>query len=350
MRYPASHLPHLNHDRLKVTKPLMESDLRTRAKILNLRLLTGATASIAVVAFNSEQPHEGELVPEVNDKGRAEWTEVWRRPGAPPSGIGKRKDLQGGHAEDIGADVYFGEEALNVPNFSYPPTRPLPVGAPVYQLRSPFKNGMPNTADYPDRESWLTDIEAIWGWAAEQAGVKRTERHKWKVVLILPDHWERGAWSVVNSVLGNLRFKAISVLQESVAATFGSSFPQCVVDMGEGKTSVAVVDDGYIVPDSKWGIERELSYPKKRRLTFSFSQDGCSLRFIGRELAPAPSPFAGLRSIPPRHNPFAPLGPHDPRRNQRAKVPCRCLGSWRDDADHPVREPRARGQHAKVGR
>lgn len=252
VRYPPSHLPELNHAKLKTAKPLLENDLRTRARNQKIRLLTGATASIAVISFNSEQLPEGELVPEVNDRGRMEWTEVWQRQGMAMAGISRRQDMAGGVAKDIGNKVYFGEEALNVPNFSYPSTRPLPVGAPIYELRYPFKNGMPNTAAYKSLYEWLDDVEELWGWAASKAGVPRAERHKWRCVLVLPDDWEKGAWGIVDRVVGNLGFGRVACIQESLAASWGAGFSHSVVvDMGEGKTSVTIVDDGLIVPETR---------------------------------------------------------------------------------------------------
>ncbi|KAI9028022.1 hypothetical protein DFJ74DRAFT_516349 [Hyaloraphidium curvatum] len=255
LRYPPSHLPHIHHARLKATAPRMENDLRARARLLKTRLLTGATASPAVFGYNFEQPREGELVPEVNDRGRMEWTEVWRRPGMPPGGgggLGKRRDMSGGEAEDCGREAYFGDEALWVPNFSYPPTRCLPVGAPAYKLMHPIKYGMPNTEDYATREAWLDDMEEIWGWSAEQAGVSREERWKWRVIIVVPDAWEKCAWGMLGRVLGSMGFRRAICMQESLAATFAAGYSQnCIVDMGEGKTSVTIVEDGLMVPDTR---------------------------------------------------------------------------------------------------
>lgn len=259
-RYPASHLPHLNATQVKLQVPELENDLLTRAKKKGVMVRTGATSTPAVIKFNSEEPREGETITAENDRGHKDWTEVWRRPEVAQVGFGKQKDLSGGTAQDVGAAVYFGEEALNVPNFSYPATRPLPVGAPVYELRYPIKYGTPNTADYHNQESWLDDMESIWNWAAEKAGVPKSERSKWNVVVVLPDQPEKGAWPLIGRVVGSLGFKGVACIAESLAATYGTGYSQSlVVDMGDGKTSVAVVDEGFLVPSTRWVAKAWLS-------------------------------------------------------------------------------------------
>lgn len=43
-------------------------------------------------------------------------------------------------------------------------------------------------------------------------------------------------------------------LQESLAATYGAGISNaCVVDMGAAKTSIACVDDGLVLPDTRYG-------------------------------------------------------------------------------------------------
>jgi len=73
------------------------------------------------------------------------------------------------------------------------------------------------------------------------------------VVLVIPDFYDRfyvHDW--VRMLLVTMGFKQLCAQQESLAATYGAGISNaCVVDMGAAKTSIACVDDGLVLPDTR---------------------------------------------------------------------------------------------------
>lgn len=101
-------------------------------------------------------------------------------------------------------------------------------------------------------------------------------------MLVIPDFYDRVyVREFVNILLVSLGFKQICVqqvcrgslsastpstfreltcpcfFQESLAATYGAGISNaCVVDIGAVKTSVACVDEGLVIPDSRYTHQR----------------------------------------------------------------------------------------------
>ena len=63
------------------------------------------------------------------------------------------------------------------------------------------------------------------------------------------NHGSKSAAAQVHVLLRRMRFRSIFVLQESVAAGFGSGIATgCIVDLGHQTTSVTCIEDGYSLP------------------------------------------------------------------------------------------------------
>lgn len=57
---------------------------------------------------------------------------------------------------------------------------------------------------------------------------------------------------MVTMLLRYMKFRGVFVQQESTCATYGAGVSMaCVVDIGAQKTSVACVEDGICIPDSR---------------------------------------------------------------------------------------------------
>jgi len=93
---------------------------------------------------------------------------------------------------------------------------------------------------------------------------------KYSVVLVIPDFYDRAyVREFVNILLPGMGFKQICVqqvrvtskvssksfltsVQVSLAATYGAGISSaCVVDIGAACTSVACVDEGLVIADSR---------------------------------------------------------------------------------------------------
>ncbi|PIL24870.1 hypothetical protein GSI_12757 [Ganoderma sinense ZZ0214-1] len=184
--------------------------LRDRMRFYKLRVTTNA-ASIATT-FNAQ--FKPEIIPEINDPYRVDWISSSEEP------------------------YLVGDAALRLAN-------PEEMG---YAVRWPIYGGNFNTRDYPSTQLVLSDIEVI---LRESLKLKEIEPNAYKdhsVVLVIPDYYDRAyVEALVRILLVDIGFK-----QESLAATYGAGISNaCVVDMGAVKTSIACVDDGLVIADTR---------------------------------------------------------------------------------------------------
>lgn len=71
-------------------------------------------------------------------------------------------------------------------------------------------------------------------------------------VLVIPDMFDRNALSIFVRSLFSIGFQYVAVIEEAVAATYGAGISGgCVVDIGAQTTTVACVEDGLCIPDSR---------------------------------------------------------------------------------------------------
>ncbi|KAG2355694.1 hypothetical protein BDR07DRAFT_1425340 [Suillus spraguei] len=192
--------------------------LRERMRFYKLRV----TCNAARVASTFNEQFKPEIIPEVNDPFLVDWIED------PP--------------ED--SEVLVGERALRLSD-------PQLLN---YSVKWPIHGKNFNTRDYPSHQMILDDIETIISTVlSERLNVKRPDYKDYSVVLVIPDFHDRAyVRELVNVLLVSLSFKQICVQQESLAATYGAGISSaCVVDIGAVNSSIACVDEGLVIPDSR---------------------------------------------------------------------------------------------------
>ena len=111
----------------------------------------------------------------------------------------------------------------------------------------------------------LENLGRIWEHCIEEVlsvGGGREGRAALGVVLLVPDQFQRRDVTAMGGLLfERLGFGRVMILQESVAASFALGIScACVVDIGHTKTSVACVEDGLSLRNSRicmnWGGEQ----------------------------------------------------------------------------------------------
>ncbi|OCH96264.1 actin-like ATPase domain-containing protein [Obba rivulosa] len=191
--------------------------LRDRMRFYKLRVTPNA-ASIATTFNESFVP---ETIPEANDPFRVDWI-----------------------TEPPAEDFLVGEKALRLSN-------PVDLG---YVVRRPMHGGKFNTRDYSSIQLCLSDIETILRTTLkEKLQIEEQSYQEYSVVLVIPDFYDRFyVQGLVRMLLITMGFKQLCAQQESLAATYGAGISNaCVVDMGATKTSIACVDDGFVLPETR---------------------------------------------------------------------------------------------------
>lgn len=141
-------------------------------------------------------------------------------------------------------DVLVGKRALLLSD-------PLKLG---YLVKKPIYGSGFNTRDYTSHQAVLNDLETIWrSILQEQLQINLKNLKDYSVMLVIPDLWDRFyVHELVNLLMVNMGFKQVCVQQESLAATYGAGITNaCVVDIGAVKTSVACVDDGLVLSETR---------------------------------------------------------------------------------------------------
>ncbi|KAI0343316.1 actin-like ATPase domain-containing protein [Trametopsis cervina] len=194
----------------------IQISLRDRMRFYKLRVTTNA-ANIATT-FNEQ--FTPETIPESNDPFRVDW-------------------VSSAEEEHI-----VGEKALRLSD----------PEAQGYFLRWPISGGNFNTRDYSSRQFVLNDVETIIGdTLREKLNITPNIYKDYSVVLVIPDFYDRNyVENMCQILLRSMGFKQLCVQQESLAATYGAGISNgCVVDMGAATTSIACVDDGLVIPDTR---------------------------------------------------------------------------------------------------
>ncbi|KAJ6591498.1 hypothetical protein DFH09DRAFT_1259152 [Mycena vulgaris] len=194
--------------------------LRDRMRFYKLRV----TPNAANVASTFNEQFQPEIIAEHNDPYQLEWI-------------------------TDGADVLVGEKALRLAN-------PQESG---YAVRWPIRGSNFNTRDYGvSAQAMLADVETvIQHTLRDRLGVNPSDYKDYSVVLVIPDLYDRSyVREFVNLLLVTMGFKQLCAQQESLAATYGAGLSNaCVVDIGAVKTSVACVDEGLIIPDTRLNLD-----------------------------------------------------------------------------------------------
>ncbi|KAG6897437.1 hypothetical protein C0992_001598 [Termitomyces sp. T32_za158] len=194
--------------------------LRDRMKFYKLRVTQNATA----IASTFNEQFKPEIIAEYNDPLRVEWTE-----------------------KASCEDVYFGEKALRLAD-------PQKAG---YTLRYPIYAANFNLRDYHSVQVILSDLELIIrATLKEKLHVDPKDYKDFSVVLVIPDNYDRTyVREFVNMLLVTMGFRQICAQQESLAATYGAGISNaCVVNIGATTTTVACVDEGMVLADTRMSL------------------------------------------------------------------------------------------------
>ncbi|KAI6094362.1 hypothetical protein EDD16DRAFT_1686093 [Pisolithus croceorrhizus] len=211
--------------------------LRERMRFYKLRVTQNATS----IASTFNEQFRPEIIPEANDPFRVEWI----------------------HEPD--KEYLIGEQVLRISD-------PRKLG---YSIRWPIHGHNFNTRDYPSVQMILDDIETIVSTALfDKYGLTRGDykvrayAQNYSVVLVIPDFYDR---AYVREF-------------ESLAATYGAGISNaCVVDVGAVCASVACVDEGLVIPDSRISLNMggnditEFLYVLLERINFPYRSANLTL-------------------------------------------------------------------------
>ncbi|OAX43971.1 actin-related protein [Rhizopogon vinicolor AM-OR11-026] len=226
--------------------------LRERMRFYKLRV----TPNAASIASTFNEQFKPEIIPEINDPFLVDWIQD--------------------PLED--SEVLVGERALRLSN-------PQLLN---YSVRWPIHGKNFNTRDYPSHQMILDDIETIISTVLrERFDIKRPDYKDYSVVLVIPDFYDRAyVREFVNMILVSLGFKQICVQQESLAATYGAGISSaCVVDIGAVTSSIACVDEGLVISESRITLNMggdditEFLYVLLERISFPYRDINLAQRY-----------------------------------------------------------------------
>ena len=183
-----------------------------------------------VVNFNRRT--DPDVIPQHNDPLQVEWTD-----------ISTLKD------PESTASCFYGNQAMRVPDDSNP----------KFRLWWPIQHGWLNEDDYTNVNHLVDDFKEVLTQAIKyELGLGRvTACEQYSCVFIIPDLYDKKyVEQALEMCMSWFEFTRICFVQESLAATFGAGYSQaCVVDVGAQKTSIACVEDGLVVEDSRVNLK-----------------------------------------------------------------------------------------------
>lgn len=213
---------HFN-DEFDEVKEVVTKDFKARMRYYKRRMLPNSRETAA----NYNKRQEPEMIPDHNDPMRKEWIDL------------KDPDYQG-------RKFFVGDEALNLP---------ICDKFDDWKLRFPIINGRFNESsdDYQSFQEVLGDLFNIVVESLADLDIKKSQLLNLKAILIIPDLYDKmqvETWC--DLLFKQVGFGRVGIIQESVLATFGAGATSaCVVDVGAQTTSIACVDEGMVINDSR---------------------------------------------------------------------------------------------------
>jgi actin-related protein len=221
-------------DKLIITKEYLkelEADIKFRMRLAKMRVTPNAHSQVR--QFNIQSIPE--IIPDHNDPYKIEWTTANNK------------------------EKYFvGLKALRLKKYVKKDEKITNNSKSRYRLFYPIKNGTFNLEDYDNLQVVLGDIERIWNYVINnELGIPKNEYKDYNVVLVIPDIYDKVyVTELISLLLKEMNFKAIIVQQESVCAAFGAGFSMsCIVDIGAQKTSIACIEDGFCIPETRMNLK-----------------------------------------------------------------------------------------------
>ncbi|KAI1800637.1 actin-like ATPase domain-containing protein [Daldinia bambusicola] len=206
----------------------MSNDLKVDMRSRKLRVLPNSKELVV----NHNRRVESKEISLHNDALQIEWTDV--------NALEDPNSL---------ASCFIGQAAQRIPDDSNP----------KFKLWWPMQHGWLNEDDYTTAEHLYDDFETLLDKAIRQElGLTRNSAWKnYSCVFVIPDLYDKKyVEQILKSCMTWFEFSRICFIQESMAATFGAGYTQaCVVDVGAQKTSIACVEDGLCVEDSRVNLK-----------------------------------------------------------------------------------------------
>ncbi|CRK92971.1 CLUMA_CG006564, isoform A [Clunio marinus] len=105
--------------------------------------------------------------------------------------------------------------------------------------------------------SVLEDIRTIWEYSIKNyLDINIKDLNQYKAVLIIPDIYNRKRIKELTALIFKMGFSACFLVQEHVAATFGSGLSYaCVVDIGDQKISISCIEDALSHPNTRVSLK-----------------------------------------------------------------------------------------------
>lgn len=125
-------------------------------------------------------------------------------------------------------------------------------------IRHPFtKGGALNVSSpyYTSLQDLMSDVIGLLEYALSMKNInlKPSQFSQYKMVLVIPDLFEKShAETLIRSLLTEMQFQAVAIIQESLATCYGAgiSTSTCVVNIGATQSSIACVDEGTVLENS----------------------------------------------------------------------------------------------------
>lgn len=127
-----------------------------------------------------------------------------------------------------------------------------------FVIRHPFtKGGALNVSSpyYTSLQDLMSDVIGLleYALATKNISLKPSQFSQYKMVLVIPDLFEKShAEILIRSLLTEMQFQAVAIIQESLATCYGAgiSTSTCVVNIGATQASIACVDEGTVLENS----------------------------------------------------------------------------------------------------
>ncbi|KDR80664.1 hypothetical protein GALMADRAFT_222260 [Galerina marginata CBS 339.88] len=168
-------------------------------------------------------------------------------------------------------EVLVGEQALRIVD---------PVIS-NYFVKWPIYASNFNTRDYNSIQMILSDLEAIVEKTlSDKFNIQKPDYKNFSIMLVIPDFYDRAyVREIVNLLTVAMGFKQICAQQESLAASYGAGISNaCVVDIGATKISIACVDEGLVLPETRMTLNMggdditEFLYVLLERIKFPYRE------------------------------------------------------------------------------
>lgn len=190
-----------------------------RNKLRANKLVTDWRDGARVNATNAKA--KPEPIPEHNNPYRVDWTEL------------------------DGRSFVVGTDALRL------------ADSAGFTVRYPIHQRGFNARDWSSLQLLLDDITLILQETLRtELGIKPVDYKNYSVVLVVPDFGDRTyVQDMANIILNIMGFKEIAIHQESYCAIFSAGMSSaCVVDIGAQQSSVTVIEEGMVNPDTRMNL------------------------------------------------------------------------------------------------